>query len=257
MASSDLASLSGYTMSSYTPSNPTAPPPPPKNSRPSPTSQSQTPIGRSISNGPSLLPPPPQALDQDAQQTIPQNRGETSVPKPPEVSEHWLPEGLLDKTTQQLEPILQNPDLLKALSQTHPSLHPDNSPLPPLLQQTQHLATHLSQQHSRLLSLRQCTQEHLLQLHALERQWRSKQAQLDRELAPWSAKSLYQGLREAEREGEDVSRSMESSWLDESGELGEREVGEWLKGWREGRVKVWKRREFRERWDEGRVGGWR
>ena len=52
---------------------------------------------------------------------------------------------------------------------------------------------------------------------------------------------------------------VETSWLDgqDGGEVGDREVGEFLRGWREGRARGWRRREMRERWDEGRVGGWR
>ena len=80
---------------------------------------------------------------------------------------------------------------------------------------------------------------------------------MDRELAPWSAGALYRRLREGEREGEEWCRVLEGSWLDGEGEVGEREVGEFLKGYREGRGRVWRRREGRERWDEGRVGGWR
>lgn len=88
---------------------------------------------------------------------------------------------------------------------------------------------------------------------------------MDAELAPWGAKVLYRRLREGEREGEEVCEGLERGWLDgEGGDgseggmmMGEREVGEFLRGYREGRVKVWRRREARERWDEGRVGGWR
>ena len=66
-------------------------------------------------------------------------------------------------------------------------------------------------------------------------------------------------MREKEREGEEVAGGVEESWLEEGREevVGEREVGEFLRGWREGRGRVWRRREMRERWDEGRVGGWR
>lgn len=80
---------------------------------------------------------------------------------------------------------------------------------------------------------------------------------MDEELAAWSAKSLYHRLREAEREGEEVSRGVEGSWVEGEGEVGEREVTEFLRGFREGRGRVWRRREALERWDEGRVGGWR
>ena len=119
------------------------------------------------------------------------------------------------------------------------------------------MSTQLSQQHARLLHQRDQTQRHLLHLHALERAWRDKQAQLDRELEPWSAKTLYARLREAEKEAETVAEALERSWLDGDGVADEREVLEFLRGYREGGGRVWKRREMRERWDEGRVGGWR
>lgn len=75
---------------------------------------------------------------------------------------------------------------------------------------------------------------------------------MDAELAAWSAKVLYRRLREGEREGEEWCRGLEEEWLGKGGE-----VGDFLRGFREGRVRVWRRREGRERWDEGRVGGWR
>lgn len=116
-----------------------------------------------------------------------------------------------------------------------------------------------------MLGLRRRTQAHFVRVHALERQWRERQAGMDGELAPWSAQVLYQRLREGEREGEEWCEGLEREWLEGSGSgsggegmvMGEREVGEFLRGYREGRVKVWRRREARERWDEGRVGGWR
>lgn len=254
MASSDLTSLSTLRPTSFNPSNP--PPPPPKPSQ----STSQTPTSYTpITNGPPLPPPPPpQTLSPQAQQTY-APPSQPNNPPPPDLAEHWLPQILLDKTSLQISQILHDPEILKSLSQSHPSLTP--SPLPPHLQQTQALAAHVQEQHSRLLSLRQRAQSHLLHLHALERQWRTKQSLMDRELEPWSAKNLYQRLREGEREGEEWCTGVEGSWLEGppggGEEMGEREVGEFLRGYREGRIRVWRRREARERWDEGRVGGWR
>ena len=61
-----------------------------------------------------------------------------------------------------------------------------------------------------------------------------------------------------EREGEEWCRALEDSFLEDGGEgVGEREVGEFLKRFREERRGVGRRREERGRWDEGRVGGWR
>lgn len=65
-----------------------------------------------------------------------------------------------------------------------------------------------------------------------------------------------------EREGEEWTRALEESFLHDApggadGRVGEREVGEFLRRYREGRKAVGRRREERARWDEGRVGGWR
>ncbi|KAI4180368.1 MAG: hypothetical protein LQ346_007007, partial [Caloplaca aetnensis] len=158
--------------------------------------------------------------------------------------------------TSALQPVFSDPTLLTSLALQHPSLTP--SPLPPHLSQTQHLAQHLQSQHAALLHLRHQTQTRLLHLHALERQWRQKQSEVDARLEPWSAKNLYQRLVAREREGDDWCRGLEESFLDEGGEkVGEREVGEFVKRYREGRRGVGRRREERARWDEGRVGGWR
>jgi hypothetical protein len=50
---------------------------------------------------------------------------------------------------------------------------------------------------------------------------------------------------------------MEESFLEGDGMASDREVGEFLRGYRDGRKVYWKRVEGKERWDEGRVGGWR
>lgn len=62
----------------------------------------------------------------------------------------------------------------------------------------------------------------------------------------------------AEQEG--ICRAMEESFVDDDGATGkmtEREAQEWVKGYREERKRYYGRKERKERWDEGRVGGWR
>lgn len=134
--------------------------------------------------------------------------------------------------------------------------------MPPHLAATSALAEHVINAHERLLQLRHATQQHLLQLHGLERAWREVQQRMDAVLEPWSAKALYRRLGAAEREAEDVSRGVEEAFLDGGGGKGEgkvteRELAEFCRRYREGRGVVGRRREWRERWDEGRVGGWR
>ena len=79
-------------------------------------------------------------------------------------------------------------------------------------------------------------------------------------MEPWGPKFLYQRLRTAEKKAEEESRRLEEEWLEGGGDgrvPGEREVGEFVKRYKEGRIRAGRRREGRERWDEGRVGGWR
>ena len=80
---------------------------------------------------------------------------------------------------------------------------------------------------------------------------------LDDALQPWSPKALHQRLVAGIGEQEAWLQALEASFLEGEGRAGEREVGEFVKRWREGRRVLELRAERRERWEEGRVGGWR
>ena len=87
---------------------------------------------------------------------------------------------------------------------------------------------------------------------------------MDSALAPWSPKALYQRLGQSITENEGLCEALEESFLEGGGDrgygdgrVGERELVDFVKRYREGRKGVWKMREGRARWDEGRVGGWR
>jgi hypothetical protein len=55
-----------------------------------------------------------------------------------------------------------------------------------------------------------------------------------------------------------VCRALEESFLEgDGGTATEREVVEWVRRYREAKKVHYSRRERKERWDEGRVGGWR
>ena len=58
-------------------------------------------------------------------------------------------------------------------------------------------------------------------------------------------------------EQESLARGLEESFVGEEGRAGEREVAEFVRRVREVRKVGYLRRERKERWDEGRVGGWR
>lgn len=154
------------------------------------------------------------------------------------------------------------------------------------------LARHLAEAERELSQRRADAQAALLATHALERQWRARQADAETALAAFAPQSLYQALAAAVAEQEAVCAAMEESFLDGGGATGsgpggvsggggsvgvgapedagnggddarggtqasEREASEWVRRYREAKTLYYLRQERKERWDEGRVGGWR
>ncbi|KAL6703249.1 hypothetical protein ACN47E_010037 [Coniothyrium glycines] len=243
----------------------TPPPPPPKHN-----SGTATP-----SQGPPLPPPPPGQAQPFANHThTPSNdlahSSQASAPgqfavQPPD--DGWLPDILKDKPTKDLHHILQTPELQHALihnpETTHPSLPAATAQLQELLAQNVTLAESLKQLEAHVQHQRQSVQSRLLSLRALESQWKSKQSEQDEALRDFSPPALYQRLNAAVSEQEALCRGLEESFLEGEGSGGgdavasEREVADFVRRLREGRKLAYLRAERKERWDEGRVGGWR
>lgn len=121
-------------------------------------------------------------------------------------------------------------------------------------------AAHLLDLEAHLGHQRSSAQAQLLSTHALERQWRAKQAEMDHALAPFAPASLYQHLNQDLVEQEAVCYALEESFLEGHGDGGratEREAGDWVRKYRDAKKLYYLRQERKERWDEGRVGGWR
>lgn len=244
--------------------NPSTPPPPP----PKPSAHSSG--TATPQTGPPLPPPPgqqsqPHNLHPHAPlQNQPPNTAQPSISLP---EEGWLPDILKDKTTVHLHHVLQTPELQHAIAHnpetTHPSLPASTAPLQALLAQNIALAESLKQLEAHLQHQRESTQSRLLSLRALERQWRAKQAEQDEALREFSPPALYQRLSAAVGEQEALCRGLEESFLEGQDATGtdavasEREVAEFVRRLREGRKIAYLRTERKERWDEGRVGGWR
>ena len=175
----------------------------------------------------------------------------------------WLP--LNRNSTVDLHHVLQTPELQHAIihdpETTHPSLPASKAPLQALLAQNIALAEQLKALEAHVLHQRESTQSRLLSLRAIERQWRAKQAEQDVALREFSPPAMYQRLCAAVTEQEALCRGLEESFLDgdSAGDTiaSEREVAEFVKRLREGRKVAYLRAERKERWDEGRVGGWR
>ncbi|KAG5919431.1 hypothetical protein E4U61_000910 [Claviceps capensis] len=229
----------------------------------------------------SSTPPPLRPLPGDGGA---QGRGEgsTSPPAPattsedmPDPGEDWLPDFVRNKGTQDLATLLSSPSLLHALahapSSAHESTLSSHKTLTSCLHHNSHLAEQLTSAATRLSHQRSATQAALLSTHSLERQWRQKQADMDHALGPFAPAALYQRLGQGVQEQGAVCEALEESFLDGGGGAGragravgemeaggeEKELGEWVRRYREARVLWYLRRERRERWDEGRVGGWR
>lgn len=163
--------------------------------------------------------------------------------------------------------MLQTPELQRAIIHSpetaHPSLPASTAPLQALLTQNIALAEALKQLETHVHHQRENTQSRLFALKALERQWKAKQAEQDAALREFSPPALYQRLSATVGEQEALCRGLEESFLEGEGEGGtdaiasEREVTEFIRRLREARKVAYLRAERKERWDEGRVGGWR
>lgn len=165
-------------------------------------------------------------------------------------------------STQDLAALISSPALLNALTHApqtaHPTLAASHAALSQVLAENAQLAAQLTAQASSLSRQREATQGRLLATHALERQWRQRQSDMDHALAPFSPALLYQRLAQSVQEQGAVCHAMEESFLDCEGEpASEREVADWIRKYREAKVQLYLRQERKERWDEGRVGGWR
>ncbi|KAH8592419.1 hypothetical protein B0O99DRAFT_517580 [Bisporella sp. PMI_857] len=240
---------------------PPAPPPKPSSQE---VSRRSTPAG-----GPPLPAPPPQSHDglgSYSNDTPLSQHGSIREPAyaqhTQDPGENWLPKILEDKCKQDLADVLAKPEVLAALAHStitaHPSVAASQEPLQSALKENIALASHLNELEARLIHLRASTQAQLLSAHALERQWRQKQSEMDRALAPFSPSSLYQRLSSGVQEQEMVCRALEESFLEgDGGTATEREAAEWVRRYREAKKVYYSRRERKERWDEGRVGGWR
>lgn len=160
--------------------------------------------------------------------------------------------------------MLASPQLLSALTQSketiHPSLARSHQLLQACLSENLDLAAHLVDLETQLSQQRSSAQAQLLSTHALDRQWRQKQSDMDHALSPFSPAALYQGLVQGVHEQASVCHAMEESFLDGEGDdapASERDVLDWVKRYREAKALYYLRQERKSRWDEGRVGGWR
>ncbi|KAG9234118.1 hypothetical protein BJ875DRAFT_377097 [Amylocarpus encephaloides] len=255
---------------SFDPNTPPAPPPKPSSQE---VSRRSTPAASQPLPPPQPRLPPPQQdasgtyghrPDDSTPPSLQQARFNevTNAPGVQDPGEQWLPKILRDKTKQDLADVLAKPDLLAALahstSTAHPSIASAQEPLQAALDENIALASHMIELEARLAHLRSSTQAQLLATHALDRQWKQKQSDMDRALAPFAPSSLYRMLSQGVQEQEMVCRALEESFLDGDGSTAsDKEVVEWARRYREAKKIYYSRRERKERWDEGRVGGWR
>lgn len=216
-----------------------------------------------------MPPPPPGAHVQDepseldAGQTYGyhQSQQQASFPPIPAIESNWLPDSVKDKNTSDLHALLQDQSLQASLldnpSTTHAAIPASQQALRPLIETNVQLASSLQDLEAHLSTVRQSTQSRLLALKALEQQHRSKLSETEDALSSFSPMALYQRLSASVQEQDQLLRGLEESWLEEDGVASEREVSDFVRRVKEAKKTAFLRRERKERWDEGRVGGWR
>lgn len=147
--------------------------------------------------------------------------------------------------------------LLNNPNTTHPSIPASQEPLQQLLDSNIALASSLQQLESRLTHQRAATQSRLLALRALERQHKTKIVETEDALRNFSPMALYQRLNASVQEQEALVKGIEESFLDDGAIATDRELADFVRRVREAKRLAFLRSERKERWDEGRVGGWR
>ncbi|KAI5801634.1 hypothetical protein DFH27DRAFT_610981 [Peziza echinospora] len=179
---------------------------------------------------------------------------------PPSPDSLFIPSLLSTKSVDDLQFLAHSPDLLSALfTATHPLSTQSTTLLTSALTQNIHLASRVQSLDHSLNQLRSDTERRLLEAKSLERSWRDKEKEMYVALQPFSPPALYNRLMSAVGEAESLSEALEASFLEERGESGGggRDVGEFIREYRTMRKVYHLRRERKERWDEGRIGGWR
>lgn len=232
----------------------TPPPPPPK------------PPGSSTpSRGPPLPPPPPGQYQPEASELdgTPAPPGQHRHPQSyvPPIDPSWIPESLKDKSTVDLQHLLDNQDMQAALlsnsNTTHPAIPAAQQALEPIIENNIALADSVLRLEARLKQQREQTQSRLLALRALEQQHRGKTSEAEDALRMFSPPALYQRLSASVQEQEQLVRGIEESWLEEGGLATDRETTEFVRRVKENKKLAFLKAERKKRWDEGRVGGWR
>lgn len=208
---------------------------------------------------------PPPNPQQQPQQSLFMSQAQIPLPA---LDSGWLPSNLKDYSTADLQPLLNQPELLDAFAKQHPAYSTALEPMHTALSANLALAQHVSQLEAQVKQLRDQTNQLLLNHTSLQTQWRRKQSEMDNALSPWGPRAMYSRLVSSINEQEAVLRAVHESFVEggsdghetyggSNGKASEKEVTEWVRRIREGTTILEKRREMRQRWDENRVGGWR
>ncbi|KAF8476906.1 hypothetical protein BDZ91DRAFT_843652 [Kalaharituber pfeilii] len=179
---------------------------------------------------------------------------------PPSDNPLFVPPMLASKSLEDLQYLLHSPELMNALfTSTHPTSDQCSAAVSDALTQNINLATRLQALERNLIHLREHAERKLLEAKAMERSWREKEKEMYVALQPFSPPALYNRLMSAVAEADSMSEALEASFLEErgTGKEGAKDIGEFVKEYRTMRKTYHLRKERKERWDEGRIGGWR
>ncbi len=149
---------------------------------------------------------------------------------------------------------MHNEGLLDAVYQATEHAHQHARRMTEALRMNGQLAGGVVARKQALHQLRQRCDQQLKSTRELEVRWRDKEQEMYSALRPFSSPRLLSRLQQATGEQEAVSEALLKSFL---AEPAGRDVADFIREYQEARTLYHLRRERSERWQEGRVGGWR
>jgi hypothetical protein len=162
--------------------------------------------------------------------------------------------------------LLHRPNAISRLSHDadspSPSLLASPSTVQSRIEQNIALASNIVKLERDVYQMRTIVRNQLLTTHALERQWKQKETELDSALRHLSPSALYLRLQQGSLEQLRACSAIEQGFFSgrENDELeapaSEKVFQEQLNNYVAAKRLAYLRYERRNRWDEGRVGGW-
>lgn len=168
------------------------------------------------------------------------------------------PHILADRSEEELQSLLDDPDLLTALYEAkHPLPQKHLQVLQDMERQHEQVLARIQSLRPSVFEQRQKVENSLIQTKRVERDWEQTELQMYASLKPYSSQALFSNLQAAVSDSEKISETVAASFL-ETGSTAQNEgVQDFIKDYKTVRKTFHLRDERLARWKDGRVGGFR